>query len=81
MEKRIKMKCWKCRREYTLLRDLQVDEQPRLQVECPFCGELAVVDLAPFRTERTDVLRSGSSAKMGAGLNLPDVLPTSPLED
>lgn len=81
MEKRIKMKCWQCERVFSLLRELQVDEQPRLRVECPFCGAVAVVDLAPFRTERTEVLRSGDKTTTGSRLNLPDVLPTAPVEE
>lgn len=80
MRKRIKMKCWHCDREYSLLRDLDVDEKPRLIVECPFCENEAVVDLAPFRTEKVDVLQSGDAAETGSVLDLPDVLPTSPKE-
>ncbi|MCP4420639.1 MAG: hypothetical protein GY805_28870 [Chloroflexi bacterium] len=80
MRKRIKMKCWHCKREYSLLKSLDVDEKPRLIVECPFCENEAVVDLAPFRTENLAVLRSGDATKTGTKLDLPDVLPTSPVE-
>ena len=81
MRKRIKMKCWNCKEVFSLLKDLDVDEKPRLIVECPFCENEAVVDLAPFRTEIINMLRGGSSVKTGSGLDLEVVFPTSPREE
>ena len=84
-ERRIKLKCWhpECQLEYTLFKRLNPDEQPRLVVECPFCEHVGVVDLAPWRTERTDIFKSegGSPAASESVLDLPDVLPTTKPEE
>lgn len=85
MEKgnRITLKCWHCERTYTLYRQLNVDEQPRLLVQCPFCEREGVVDLAPWRSDLTDVYKGfdPNPASLGQTLDLPDVLPTSEPED
>ncbi|MCB9420186.1 MAG: hypothetical protein H6667_10290 [Ardenticatenaceae bacterium] len=77
MEKRIKFKCWNCQREYSLLQ--QVEGNPKLFVECPFCGAEGIADLAPYRTKNTTVMRGGEGDI--PGFSLPDVLPTRPRED
>jgi len=81
MEKRIKLLCWHCKREYSLLRELQGN--PRLLVECPFCEREAVVDLAPYRSEVVDVMATDEAPvkKVGETLDLPLVLPTTPREE
>jgi hypothetical protein len=81
MKKRIKMQCWNCERVFSLLKELHVDEKPRLLVECPFCEQEAVVDLAPFRTEKVEHYKSGDTSEGAAGLALPEVLPTRKPED
>ena len=78
MKIRPKFTCWNCERTYTLLRE--TEEQPKLIVECPFCGAEAEVDLAPWRTPTMNI-QKGSGANeqaLGETLNLPDVLPTTP---
>ena len=80
MEKRVKLLCWHCEREYSLLRELR--GSPRLLVECPYCEYGAVVDLAPYRSEVVEVM-AGDDAheqKVGETLDLPPVLPTAPPE-
>lgn len=79
MEKRIKFRCWnkECRREYSLLK--QIQGEPKLLVECPFCGAEGVVDLARWRTDTTAVMRGGEGDI--PGFRLPDVLPTRPRND
>jgi DNA-directed RNA polymerase subunit RPC12/RpoP len=75
MQKRLKFKCWQCDREYSLTRDVQ--GQPKLIVECPFCEHEAVADLAPYRSEAVEVYRGdGNGAET---ITLPDVIPTSQL--
>jgi len=76
-EKRLKFKCWQCDREYSLLHDLR--GQPRFFTECPFCGEEAVVDLAPYRPSVKEIYQSsdGSSTAVSTAYSLPDVLPTA----
>lgn len=77
MEKRVKLKCWNCQREYSLLRDVG---QAKLFVACPFCGAEGEVDLAPWRDPAMNIQKGGGAAEAGLGdaLNLPDVLPTQP---
>ena len=50
-QKRIPIRCWnqaECGREYTQL--VTFANQPVLLVACPFCGQEAEVDLAPYRS-------------------------------
>jgi hypothetical protein len=79
MKKRLKFKCWNCEREYSLTRDLQ--GQPRLIVECPFCEREAVVDLAPYRSEAVGVYKGEAESGGAETITLPDVIPTSPLSE
>ena len=81
MEKRVKLLCWNCKQEYSLLKELQ--GSPRLFVECPFCEREGVVDLAPYRSEVIDVMAAAESPGkiVGQTLDLPPVLPTAPLEE
>ena len=81
MEKRVKLLCWHCDREYSLLRELV--GSPRLFVECPFCGSVAVADLAPYRTEVVETMAADErpNLEVGETLDLPLVLPTAPLEE
>lgn len=74
MKKRQTFECWNCERTYTQL----VEGQPKLIVECPFCGAEAEVDLAPWREQSMTIMRGGGEeAELGQVLNLPDVLPTT----
>jgi len=81
MAKRVKFKCWNCDREYSLLRDAA--GQPKLIVECPFCGAEAEVDLAPWRDQVMNIHKGQGASEQSLGdvLNLPDVLPTSPRKE
>jgi len=76
--KRITLNCWHCERDYTLFKHLNVGEQPMLYVACPFCGRQGVVDLAPYRSDLIEVLRSHDeeAQSLGETLDLPEVLPT-----
>lgn len=77
MEKRIKFRCWNCQREYSLLK--QIQGEPKLFVECPFCGAEGVVDLAKWRTDTITLVRGKEEGI--PGYSLPDVLPTRPREE
>lgn len=83
VEKRIKLKCWHCGREYTLYKELDVEEKPKLVVQCPFCEREGVVDLAPWRSELMDVYKGfePDAPSVGETLDLPDVLPTREREE
>lgn len=81
MEKRVKLKCWHCKMEYSLLREVQ--DKPRLVVCCPYCEYEGVADLAPYRTEVVDII-AGDDAheqKISETLDLSLVLPTAPREE
>ncbi|MCP4427642.1 MAG: hypothetical protein GY803_24425 [Chloroflexi bacterium] len=82
MARRLKFECYNidCGREYSLLRE--VEGQPKLMVECPFCGAEAEVDLAPYRSPAVNIQRGDSGEQsLGEFLNLPDVLPTTPRKE
>lgn len=75
-EKRLAFRCWQCERTYTLLRELR--GQPKLIAECPFCGEEAVVDLAPYRSSVREIYQGseGGEQPPAETYHLPDILPT-----
>ena len=83
MSVRLKFKCWNqdCGREYSLLREVQ--GQPKLLVQCPFCDAEAEVDLAPCRSPVTPVYKGidPPAEPLAETLLLPDVLPTTPREE
>jgi transposase-like protein len=76
-EKRLTFKCWQCDRTYTLLRDLR--GKPKFITECPFCGQEAVVDLAPFRSSVKEIYQTpdGGEPSGAEAYHLPDIIPTS----
>lgn len=78
--RRPKFGCWNCKQEYSLLRDVG---QAKLIVECPFCGAEAEVDLAPYRDPSVTVMRGKNEGAQNLSevLNLPDVLPTTPIKE
>jgi DNA-directed RNA polymerase subunit RPC12/RpoP len=80
MAKRLIFNCWKCSRQYSLLRELQ--GMPKLAVACPYCGEEGIVDLDPYRQNHVEVFRTDTSdnGSIGNALNLPDIIPTTPTE-
>ena len=76
--RRLKFKCWKCKREYSLLRDLR-DLRPRFTEECPFCGFEGVIDLAPFRPPVVEIYQGAETKQppLAETYALPDILPTA----
>ena len=78
-KKRVAIHCWnrpECGREYSLLATFAAD-QPLLLVACPFCGQEAEVDLAPYRSPVWNrYAGEGGEAYTLAALTQPDVLPS-----
>lgn len=81
MKKRLKFECWNCRRHYSLL--IELEGKPKLNVECPYCGEGAIADLAPCGEDVVEVFKGDATNKKGIGAipNFPVVIPTTQLED
>jgi hypothetical protein len=81
MKKRLSFICWKCQLNYSLF--LELIGSPKLNVECPFCGEEGIADLAPYLDNVAEVFRSESPGKERgvSALNLPDNIPTREPED
>jgi DNA-directed RNA polymerase subunit RPC12/RpoP len=49
--KRYAFKCWKCRREYTLFKE--ITDKQALIVQCPFCGEEGTVNTSQYKVKVT----------------------------
>jgi DNA-directed RNA polymerase subunit RPC12/RpoP len=80
MEKRLTFKCWKCKKTYSLLREIG-EGNPQLSVACPFCGAEGIADLDPFRKKVDAIFKDASPQNITVGetvYDLPDVLPTQP---
>jgi hypothetical protein len=78
MKIRPQFNCWNCRRDYSLLRE--VDEGLKLLVQCPYCAAEGEVDLAQFyRRAAVDILKGNPAGELKLELlDLPDLLPTQP---
>ncbi len=83
--RRVKIKCCNkaCGRTYALTRVLEDGENPRLLVECPYCGVEAVAELAQWRSESVVVSKGieGEEQVVATSFVLPDVLPSRPVTD
>lgn len=79
MMKRLIFKCWNCKKEYSLFKE--ITSQQALIVPCPFCNEQAVVKLEPYKQEKISVLRGDEAG--GQALvyeyQFPEVIPTQKL--
>lgn len=73
MMKRHTFQCWNCKETYTLLRD--INSRQTVITVCPYCGEQAVLDLAPEARQIKTVMRGTTPAPANADLP-PGVLPT-----
>ena len=56
MEQRHIFKCWNCRRNYSLLRE--IDGQLQIDIKCPYCYKEGKVNLSQYIESSADVLRS-----------------------
>ncbi len=78
---RLKFACWNCERHYELTRKLPEDE-PTLNVACPFCDAEGIADLSPYQQKPT-VARKASKADPpdektpSTKWKFPEVIPTT----
>ena len=77
MEQRRIYKCWNCRRNYSLLREL--DGQLEIAIICPFCYKEGIVDLNHYLEEAVEVVNSTPPHQNHAWqtLNLPEIILTA----
>ena len=78
MKTRPEFQCCKCRGTFGQVVDLE--GEPIIVVECPYCGAQCKVDLAPYR-RRVVVVHRGAEAGPGTGAErgeLPGTVPTQP---
>ena len=54
---RFTFECWKCKRPYTLVRE--IEGHPVLSVQCPYCFSKGTVNLDPHRERIVQLFRSG----------------------
>lgn len=73
--KRLNFQCWNCKEKFSL--SLEISGEPKLTVPCPYCGAECIADLAPFRDDTVEVLRSGETRTTGTAWNFPPVIPTT----
>ncbi|MGH8476605.1 MAG: hypothetical protein ACRER2_12675 [Methylococcales bacterium] len=76
MNRRLKFRCWKCERDFSLL--VEIDEYPDILTECPYCSEEVLIELAPYRDKKTTVFKSHSDAEreQAVGNAFPEIIPT-----
>lgn len=55
MKTRHRFECWTCKRAFGRVVDLEA--QPVLLLECPYCGATCKVDLSPYRQRVVTVTR------------------------
>ncbi len=67
--------CWKCKRTFGQVVELEGD--PVLSLECPYCGAACKVDLAPYQQRVVEVMKDGASGLGEIRYELPDRIPTS----
>lgn len=78
---RPKFQCCKCERCFGQVVDLE--GEPVIILECPYCGAQCKVDLAPYR-QRVVVVHRGAETGPGTDTGrweLPGTVPTHPLDD
>lgn len=69
-EQRLTFECWNCEKTFSLLLDSEFISA------CPYCEKEVVIDLNPFRTGKTSVLRGDSEDAIGAATGFIDIIPT-----
>ncbi len=60
---------------------IDLEGEPVIIVECPYCGAQCKMDLAPYR-QRVVVVHRGAGSESGAERwELPGIVPTYPQDD
>ncbi len=75
MKTRPSFVCRKCERTFGQVVDLTGD--PVLLLECPYCGAVCKVDLAPYEQRVVTVMRGEEAGPGDVRYELPDSIPTS----
>jgi len=76
MKKRVKFQCWNCPKTYS--QNMEITDEQKIIVTCPFCHVEAVVDLRPYSKEVSTVLKKIGDKEQDPEeeFNLPDIFPT-----
>jgi DNA-directed RNA polymerase subunit RPC12/RpoP len=76
MKKRLNFKCWKCKRNYSLLKEITPEQE--LIVQCPYCSAEAVASLKPYERKKIPLVRGENQeeASIGYEYDFPDAIPT-----
>ncbi len=83
--KRFDFRCWKCNKAYSIFKEVKLDpekeNEQKIKVACPFCGESAVADFFPHRSKKKFILRNSDAKEESFSYeyNLPKILPTTEL--
>lgn len=79
METRPSFECCQCKRIFGQVVDLE--GEPVLLLECPYCGAECKVDMAPYRLRVVTVTRGGEDGPSTVRPELPDTVPTHKIGD
>jgi hypothetical protein len=75
MRTRPTFECWQCERTFGQVVDLE--GEPVLLLECPYCGAECQVDMAPYRQRIVTVTRDEDAGPRTVRYELPETVPTS----
>jgi len=71
--------CWQCKRTFGQVVDLE--GEPVLLLECPYCGADCKVDMAPYRQRVVTLTRGEDAGPSAPRYALPETVPTFKPED
>lgn len=74
MKARPSFECWQCERTFGQVVDLE--GEPVLLLECPYCGAECKVDMAPYRQRVVTVTRGENAGAGTVRYELPETVPT-----
>ncbi|MCA1789529.1 MAG: hypothetical protein LC667_06650 [Thioalkalivibrio sp.] len=75
MRTRPTFECWQCERTFGQVFDLE--GEPVLLLECPYCGAECKVDMAPYRERVVTVTRDEVAGTSAMSYEIPETVPTS----
>jgi hypothetical protein len=74
MRTRPSFQCWQCERVFGQVVDLE--GEPVLRLECPYCGAECKVDMAPYRQRVVTVTKDEAAGPSTVRYELPETIPT-----
>jgi len=74
MKTRPSFQCWQCERTFGQVVDLE--GEPVLLLECPYCGAECKVDMAPYRKRVVTVTKDEAAGPSTDRYELPQTVPT-----